>query len=743
MFVDFNILNQLGSPAINSNTFANRPAAGQTGRLFVSIDTFEIYRDNGTTWDLIGGPGSSTITGTGTATQVAYFTSSQAIGSSANLFWDNTAGALGINTNAPTAELDVHGAGVMLQLNATTATANSLLAFQRSGVGVWRIGDVYNSGSNYFEIFNTAISTNAIAVLAATNKTEFTAVQTYTSGLARANYFDYNLSVAAGGSFSSPNAITALGASLDLTLAGSATIPSGARSGLDAYNSIGFTGAGTLTHNQGAQIRAYSNVTAGWAFNGSATGTVTHLAGLRALFPDNTGSAINVTNNYALLLNDQTPNTGTVTYTNRWGVYQEGASDLNYFAANMLLGSTTNNGNKLQVTGTADITGSLGIGTTNPTANGLMIEKTGNHLFLRASSAAAGKYWNFDVTSTNQLYIINNAGTQYLTITDSGNVGIATTSPAQKFQINGPLALSNLGEDFTTNQEFAYPIIYAGNLSGLGNGELIIQPRTTATRSIRFVTRSSGAVSATNPDTKMIIRWDGNVGINTTSPTSKLQINSTSAGAATVAAFLNNESNTLSTEVRLAFAANSNNDIATNRYSYISALNTSGSNGQALLFATNVTGNSAVERARITDGGNFLIGTTTDAGQKLQVNGSIAATFISLLNTSGQIGSINSTNANGGYLTWETSGTTISDIGTAQQVYGSGGNDTLAINARGARSFLLGSNQTARLSVKPNGQIRFIPLAADPGGAEAGDVYYNSGTNKLRLYDGTNWVDLN
>ena len=48
MFVDFNILNQLGSPSINSNTLANRPAAGQTGRLFVSIDTFALYRDNGT-----------------------------------------------------------------------------------------------------------------------------------------------------------------------------------------------------------------------------------------------------------------------------------------------------------------------------------------------------------------------------------------------------------------------------------------------------------------------------------------------------------------------------------------------------------------------------------------------------------------------------------------------------------------------------------------------------------------------
>lgn len=359
MFVNFNILNQLGSPAINSNTFANRPAAGQTGRLFVSTDTYEIYRDNGTTWDLIGGPGSSTITGTGTATQVAYFTSSQAIGSSANLYWDNTAGALGINTATPGAELDVHGTGTIAQFNTTSATGNTYIAFQRTGTGLWRIGDTYNAGNNFFELHNTVLGTDALEFEAATNKSAFQAQQTYTTGLARGNYFDYNLSVAAGGSFSSPNSITALGASLDLTLAGNATIPSGARSGLDAYNSIRFTGAGTLTHNQGAQIRAYSNLTAGWAFNGSATGTITHLAGLRALFPDNTGSAVTVTNNYALLLNDQTPNTGTVTYTNRWGIYQEGASDLNYMAANLLLGSTTNSGEKLQVTGTAKVSSTL------------------------------------------------------------------------------------------------------------------------------------------------------------------------------------------------------------------------------------------------------------------------------------------------------------------------------------------------------------------------------------------------
>jgi hypothetical protein len=40
-------------------------------------------------------------------------------------------------------------------------------------------------------------------------------------------------------------------------------------------------------------------------------------------------------------------------------------------------------------------------------ANGLSIEKTGNHIFLRATSANTGEYWNFDVNSNNRLSIIN------------------------------------------------------------------------------------------------------------------------------------------------------------------------------------------------------------------------------------------------------------------------------------------------------------------------------------------------
>jgi len=76
----FEILNQRGTPMFFSDVFANRPNAGIVGRIFISTDTFAFYRDNGVTWDLIGGPGTGTITGSGTAFKYPVFTNTQEIG---------------------------------------------------------------------------------------------------------------------------------------------------------------------------------------------------------------------------------------------------------------------------------------------------------------------------------------------------------------------------------------------------------------------------------------------------------------------------------------------------------------------------------------------------------------------------------------------------------------------------------------------------------------------------------------
>ena len=46
------------------------------------------------------------------------------------------------------------------------------------------------------------------------------------------------------------------------------------------------------------------------------------------------------------------------------------------------------------------------------------------------------------------------------------------------------------------------------------------------------------------------------------------------------------------------------------------------------------------------------------------------------------------------------------------------------------------------MSIKTTGQVNFGGLASDPAGAAAGDVYYNTTTNKLKCYNGTTWNDL-
>ena len=78
--VNLSVLNQRQTPALYADTFANIPPAGYLGRIFWSTDTFAIYRDNGTGWDLFGGPGTGTVTGTGTTGQIAIWNGSTVIG---------------------------------------------------------------------------------------------------------------------------------------------------------------------------------------------------------------------------------------------------------------------------------------------------------------------------------------------------------------------------------------------------------------------------------------------------------------------------------------------------------------------------------------------------------------------------------------------------------------------------------------------------------------------------------------
>ena len=168
----------------------------------------------------------------------------------------------------------------------------------------------------------------------------------------------------------------------------------------------------------------------------------------------------------------------------------------------------------------------------------------------------------------------------------SGNVGIGTTSPARKLQVNGDAELvsgnfylsNNYGIISKTSAGTAKDVFYVDS-----SNNVIFGATAGGWNSIQF---RNGATA------QMYINSSGNVGIGTTSPVSKLHvvgpINIERTGVANIYSTIDMEGN---------FRFNA-------------------SSGYAHLFLNNNT-----ELARIMPSGNVMIGTTTDAGYKLQVNG--------------------------------------------------------------------------------------------------------------------------
>jgi hypothetical protein len=153
--VTLDILNQKDTPAFYADTLANRPAAGFTGRVFISTDTLDLYRDTGTTWVLLSPSSTGTITGSGAAGQVTYFSAASSITGSNDLFFDSVNGHLGIGTITPSTALTIfHDQNQIIQINQTTATNDTKIAFQNSGTPLWRIGNSYNAGANDYAIYD-------------------------------------------------------------------------------------------------------------------------------------------------------------------------------------------------------------------------------------------------------------------------------------------------------------------------------------------------------------------------------------------------------------------------------------------------------------------------------------------------------------------------------------------------------------------------------------------------------------
>ena len=79
-WVSNNVLNSKDAPAIYEDILANIPNYNLEGMLFVSKDTKALYCNINGSWDLIGGPGTGTITGSGTPDYIPVFVGASTIG---------------------------------------------------------------------------------------------------------------------------------------------------------------------------------------------------------------------------------------------------------------------------------------------------------------------------------------------------------------------------------------------------------------------------------------------------------------------------------------------------------------------------------------------------------------------------------------------------------------------------------------------------------------------------------------
>jgi hypothetical protein len=471
-------------------------AAGTAG-----TDSVNLAQVQGNVASLISVSGIDTITGSMSPTLTAYSTGA--------MYWFV---ASGTNTGAVTMNIDALGAKAVTRDGSTALIAGDIVSGQVAVI-------VYDG--TRFQLQKA----NAFGTLTATtiNTTNLTATGTV------------NLTGATVSNGGSVTTIDINGGTVDGVTIGGAAAGAGTFTNLTASGTVNFTGA--TVSNLGSVTTADINggtvdgVTIGGASAGAATFTNLTASGtinFTGATVSNGGSVTTIDINGGTIdgavIGGASAAAGTFT-TATVGAGTVGAPSLTttgdtntgiWFPAADTLAASTGGSERMRI----DSSGNVGIGTTSP-GSLLQLNKGSGAADLRFSVAGT-LYGNlyasssdtslFAVTSIPLLFGTNN--TERMRIDSSGNVGIGTSSPNNRFHVKGP---------WTTNEgQFQIDADSGQQFSGLtiqNNGTYKTIFYNDNTNAWTFLSTASGSnqslLLGTNETERMRLDSSGNVRIGT------------------------------------------------------------------------------------------------------------------------------------------------------------------------------------------------------------------------------------
>lgn len=254
------------------------------------------------------------------------------------------------------------------------------------------------------------------------------------------------------------------------------------------------------------------------------------------------------------------------------------------------------------------------------------------------NEVANGKLWLDTSTTPGILKIYNNATWE---VVHSGTVDINGGS------IDGTTIGATTPAAVTTSALVATTAdINGGTIDGT-----VIGGTTPAAGT--FTALTSNGIDDNASATAMTLDASGNVGIGTTSPSSKLSVHGDTDAAVEQLLTIVNAGTGVGAGARIWLSGAS----PTSRGAYIEAVTKNSSNAHDLIFATNTSSAAPVEAMRIHSSGNLLVGTTSGS-DKVTVNGTVNATTfvgdgsaltgIATISTAGSVGTYMFANNNSG-----------------------------------------------------------------------------------------------